>query len=72
MSEIYEETEKSPFQNAEKRGQPLTRADSIAVAKIDAIDDSETKDFYGSSTTDSYRLKSEIVSKCMSEIGMGR
>ncbi|RAL03261.1 Clavaminate synthase-like protein [Aspergillus ibericus CBS 121593] len=36
------------------------------------IDDPAVEQFYGSSTTEAYRLKSELVGKCMEEIGMGR
>ncbi|KAJ6185145.1 hypothetical protein N7519_006446 [Penicillium mononematosum] len=42
------------------------------AAKLTTIDDYEVEDFYGSSTTQAYRLKSELVGKCMEEIGMGR
>ena len=41
------------------------------VAKLTTIDDYEIDDFYGSSTTKAYRLKSELVGKCLEEIGMG-
>ncbi|KAJ5313006.1 FMN-dependent dehydrogenase [Penicillium antarcticum] len=41
------------------------------VGKITTIDDLEVENFYGSSTTQSYRLKSELVGKFMEEIGMG-
>ncbi|RMZ86200.1 hypothetical protein DV737_g196, partial [Chaetothyriales sp. CBS 132003] len=37
-----------------------------------SIDDLVSREFYGKSITDSYRLKSELVGKCMEEIGMGR
>ena len=36
------------------------------------LDDKDNREFYGSSISDSYRLKSELVSKCLQEIGMGR
>lgn len=36
------------------------------------LDDTEIEKFYGSSTTHAYRLKSELVGKCLEEIGMGR
>ncbi|TVY30228.1 putative MFS-type transporter protein [Lachnellula hyalina] len=35
------------------------------------LDDKENREFYGNSITDSYRLKSELVGKCLQEIGMG-
>lgn len=41
------------------------------VSKLTTIDDYEVEDFYGSSTTKAYRLKSELVGKCLEEIGMG-
>ncbi|KAL4735056.1 hypothetical protein BDV11DRAFT_212292 [Aspergillus similis] len=41
------------------------------IGKIEVVD-TEMEQFYGSSTTDAYRLKSELVSQCMADIGMGR
>lgn len=41
--------------------------------KFSAIDDPELQQFYGLSTTESYRLKSELVGKCLEEkLAMGR
>ncbi|RAH54672.1 Clavaminate synthase-like protein [Aspergillus piperis CBS 112811] len=42
------------------------------AAKGVILDDPDVQQFYGSSTTEAYRLKSELVGKCMEEIGMGR
>ncbi|EAU30752.1 conserved hypothetical protein [Aspergillus terreus NIH2624] len=42
------------------------------MGKIEPINDPTIQQFYGSSTTEAYRLKSELVGKCMEEIGMGR
>ncbi|CAG8217498.1 unnamed protein product [Penicillium olsonii] len=41
------------------------------TGKYATIDDLEVDTFYGSSTTRAYRMKSELVGKCMEEIGMG-
>ncbi|KAL2824286.1 Clavaminate synthase-like protein [Aspergillus cavernicola] len=41
------------------------------IGKMEVVDDAEMERFYGSSTTDAYRLKSELISQCMAEIGMG-
>jgi hypothetical protein len=41
------------------------------AGKSTTIDDVEVDNFYGSSTTKAYRLKSALVGKCMEEIGMG-
>ncbi|KAL4866540.1 hypothetical protein BDV12DRAFT_210376 [Aspergillus spectabilis] len=41
------------------------------IGKMDIVDDAEMEQFYGSSTTDAYRIKSELISQCMAEIGMG-
>ncbi|KAL2812183.1 hypothetical protein BJX63DRAFT_421922 [Aspergillus granulosus] len=41
------------------------------IGKMEVVDDLEMEQFYGSSTTDAYRLKSELISQCMAEIGMG-
>lgn len=40
--------------------------------KVMPLNDGEVAQFYGSSTTQAYRLKSELVGQCMEEIGMGR
>ena len=50
----------------------LSKATSVEVGKLSEIDDPTVQQFYGSSTTDSYRLKSELVGKCLEEVGMGR
>lgn len=42
------------------------------IGLVDKVDDKEHREFYGGSLTTRYRLKSELVSKCMEEIGMGR
>ncbi|KAI1859505.1 uncharacterized protein JN550_012023 [Neoarthrinium moseri] len=39
---------------------------------IDVSDDEAIRDFYGSSVNDAYRLKSELVTKHLTEIGMGK
>lgn len=36
------------------------------------FDDPDVQQFYGTSTTEAYRLKSELIGRCMEEIGMGR
>lgn len=41
------------------------------VGKMEVVDDAEMEQFYGAATSDAYRLKSELVSQCMAEIGMG-
>ena len=40
--------------------------------KVIPLEDQELDQFYGSSTTQAYRLKSELVGKCLEEIGMGK
>ncbi|KAI5247667.1 hypothetical protein E4T42_05961 [Aureobasidium subglaciale] len=42
------------------------------IGTVVDIGDERTREFYGSSISDSYRMKSEIVNQCMEEIGMGR
>ncbi|KAI9050202.1 hypothetical protein LZ554_006343 [Drepanopeziza brunnea f. sp. 'monogermtubi'] len=39
---------------------------------FEKIEDAANREFYGGSISDSYRIKSELVSRCMEEIGMGR
>ena len=43
-----------------------------AAGNVIALGDNEAEQFYGSSTTHSYRLKSELVGRCMEDIGMGK
>ncbi|RFU26387.1 hypothetical protein B7463_g9954, partial [Scytalidium lignicola] len=50
----------------------VQRTESYSEGITLKLDDKENREFYGSSITDSYRLKSELVSKCFEEIGMGR
>lgn len=57
----------------ELRGKEASaKAPSIQPGELNALDDAETSDFYGSSVTESYRLKSELVATHLAEIGMGR
>lgn len=60
------------IQTAEKGNNPQTRSSDEDTGKVIALDDGEIEQFYGSSTTQAYRLKSELVGKCMEEIGMGK
>jgi hypothetical protein len=60
------------IQANEKRAQLEQHQESdYDIGKMTTINDLEVENFYGSSTTQSYRLKSELVGKCMEEIGMG-
>ncbi|KAJ5528516.1 hypothetical protein N7527_001909 [Penicillium freii] len=60
------------IQPDKKQSQPAgSSTPDYEVAKLTTIDDYEVEEFYGSSTTKAYRLKSELVGKCMEEIGMG-
>lgn len=50
------------IQSDKKQSQPAeTSTPDYEVAKLTTIDDYEVDDFYGSSTTKAYRLKSELV-----------
>jgi hypothetical protein len=49
-----------------------SRAASLTIGTIEKAEDIANREFYGNSISDSYRLKSELVSQCMEEIGMGR
>ncbi|KAL4915023.1 hypothetical protein BDW62DRAFT_219680 [Aspergillus aurantiobrunneus] len=62
------EIELNKHANQTKQAEPDVQDD---IAKMEVVDDAEMEQFYGSSTTDAYRLKSELVSQCMAEIGMG-
>lgn len=50
----------------------IQRTESYGEGLALKLDNKEIRDFYGNSITDSYRLKSELVGKCLEEIGMGR
>ena len=51
---------------------PAQRTESYGEGVTMKLDDKDNREFYGSSITDSYRLKSELVSRSFEEIGMGR
>ncbi|KAL1637203.1 hypothetical protein SLS56_000862 [Neofusicoccum ribis] len=50
----------------------LAKSSSYGEGVVQAIDDPTVRDFYGNCLSDSYRLKSELVSKHLAEIGMGK
>lgn len=50
----------------------LAKSSSYGEGVVQAIDDPTVRDFYGNCLSDSYRLKSELVSKHLTEIGMGK
>jgi len=52
-----------------------SKIDSVTAGTIEKLQDSDdaaNQEFYGKSISDSYRFKSELVNKCMEEIGFGR
>jgi len=51
---------------------PAQRMESFGEGLTMKLGDKDNLEFYGSSITDSYRLKSELVSRSFEEIGMGR
>jgi len=42
------------------------------VGSVENLDDKVNREFYGSSLSDGYRMKSELVATHLQEIGMGR
>lgn len=64
--DIKDEKGHEPISNA------LSKRASYGEGVVQAIDDPTVRDFYGDSVSDSYRLKSELVSKHLAEIGMGK
>ncbi|KAL6241223.1 hypothetical protein RBB50_011902 [Rhinocladiella similis] len=59
--------------NEENGISPVEAPPNTEIAgDIKTLDDAANREFYGNSITDSYRLKSALVSQCMEEIGMGR
>ncbi|KAH7123021.1 major facilitator superfamily transporter [Dactylonectria macrodidyma] len=51
---------------------PVMTSNSINQGEIVVVDDAEVREFYGNAVSDSYRLKSELVSQHLGEIGMGK
>lgn len=49
-----------------------TKAPSLRQGDFDVVDDQEASNFYGSSVSETYRLKSELVAQHLAEIGMGK
>lgn len=50
----------------------VTKAPSVRQGELGLVTDQEISNFYGSSVTKSYRLKSELVASHLSKIGMGK
>lgn len=48
------------------------RPASVHDGTVDVVDDQAVREFYGESVDEAYRLKSELVTKHLSDIGMGR
>ena len=42
------------------------------TTKVITLADHEVGEFYGLSTSQAYRLKSNLIGSCMEEIGMGK
>jgi hypothetical protein len=49
-----------------------SRAASLTIGTIEKPVDIANREFYGNSISDSYRMKSELISQCMEQTGMGR
>lgn len=47
-------------------------ATSYRLGDHKPVEDSAVRDFYGSAVNESYRLKSELVARHLSEIGTGK
>ena len=62
----------APFETLKENSYSVEADSDHGVGIVEPLEDSFNREFYGSSISDSYRMKSEIVSKAMSEIGMGR
>ncbi|CRG87924.1 Cytochrome b2, mitochondrial [Talaromyces islandicus] len=61
------------IRSEEKFNQPVRDVyPDECAGTIITLDDSKVGQFYGSSTTQAYRLKSELVGKCIEEVGMGK
>jgi hypothetical protein len=48
------------------------KAPSLRHGDLGVVDDQEASNFYGSSVSDTYRLKSELVAQHLAGIGMGK
>lgn len=62
----------APFDVSKENNYTIEADSDHGVGTVEPLEDYTNREFYGSSISDSYRMKSEIVSKCMDDIGMGR
>jgi hypothetical protein len=62
----------APMEFSKENNYTVEANSDHGVGTIEPFEDHTNREFYGASISDSYRMKSEIVSKCMDEIGMGR
>lgn len=62
----------APFDMSKENNYSVEAGSDHGVGTVEPLEDHTNREFYGSSISDSYRMKSEIVSRCMDEIGMGR
>jgi hypothetical protein len=62
--------------SAEKRSTSdasgVARPVSIHDGAVEVVDDQAAREFYGNSVDEAYRLKSELVTKHLADIGMGK
>lgn len=73
ITDFYIHPTMSSEKSEELKGKEvLTREPSVGHGELGVVDDQEVSDFYGSSVSDSYRLKSELVAHHLAEIGMGK
>jgi len=69
------EMKKGPMSEVKRTGESpdsLERQHTVEEGRVDTLDDKINRDFYGSSLSDTYRMKSELIAKHLQEIGMGR
>jgi len=50
----------------------LRRTSNLAEGIIESKDENVNREFYGTSISDAYRMKSELLARHMAEIGMGK
>lgn len=73
IGDFYTYYTMSSEKSEESKGKDvLTREPSVGHGELGVVDDQEVSDFYGSSVSESYRLKSELVAQHLAEIGMGK
>lgn len=71
---LFQESKMSSAASQGSKGKEAvpSQVPSLHQGDIEVVDDQEVSDFYGSTVSETYRLKSELVAQHLAEIGMGK